>query len=266
MEPSFICRRTPSVFQPPVHKPKERTSLPSTEKTLAILLKREAMKDYDEHLIFLTRRHGIVSLASFGSRSPKSLRGKLLSQTHLLDLEIEGPPHRRRMRDLHVVRRNEFLGDLNAFYIYLDALKWVMRLMPPNASEKHLFDLFERITFPGFFLPAGEVERQIIYLSMLRILGVFPYFNGCSVCGRECSATYSFSPSERMYIGNRCHPGPKRTLELNSKTIDCLNRFYTTFVLTRPFFQSQRVTFCRNIAPGYLTQVGGLTLSLLESF
>ena len=108
--------------------------------TEGILLKRYAQREYDEVLVFFTKKYGKIKLYAFGIKSPKSRRSRLLSSFHWLMLSYKIKKGRMELISLNRKEENDFLNDLKKFNYFLSILKIINDILPDEIPEPGLYN------------------------------------------------------------------------------------------------------------------------------
>ncbi len=209
-------------------------------KTEGILLRKNSVKEYDEHLVFFTKDFGKIHMHAFGSRSPKSSRRHFLSKRDFLIISCEKIRGGYHLKQLEILKKNDFLENVAAYRLFFSMLK-VIDSFSDRFIDAEVYHLIFSISMTAFFSEVRHQQTIIIYLSLLKCLGVYPYFSECSGCGELCSESYRYDLEMRQYFGIHCLKDSKEQKEkpsalLIKDDIIFLNQFYLSFIVTPDFF------------------------------
>jgi len=144
-------------------------------QTKGILLKRELIKIYDERITFFTEDFGKLILYSFGSKSSKSMRNKLLSSYDWLWIDFQKKKSNVTLKELKLLKKNSFLQDLKKFHFFLSKLKLLYDIYPPFHPEPDLYALLWFTSHEKFMSDYSQTDEMIFDLFFLKMLGGFPF-------------------------------------------------------------------------------------------
>ena len=193
------------------------------------------MGDYDEHLVFFTKDYGKIHLHSFGSRSPKSSRRRHLAKRDFLVIEGQSLKGRYQLKQLELLKQNDFLENHLAYELFFLALKTI-DATPELFRDSHIYQSLVALASPAFFQePHKVLHKIVIYLTLLKGLGTYPYFSQCGQCGKTCRDPYTYHLDTEEYYGAPCRGG-KEGIPLGKNEILFLNRFYEGFKNETNFF------------------------------
>ncbi|HMB01231.1 MAG TPA: DNA repair protein RecO [Spirochaetota bacterium] len=205
-------------------------------KLKGIVLLREDRKEYDELVTFFSREMGIINLYAFGSRSPRSFRGRNLSSFNWLELSYSVQKGIYLLESLQVLKKNDFLQKNNMFYCLSEFLKLIRKYLPFKVQEKDLFDALFLLADKDTMLSIKENSLLLFRLVLLKSLGIFPCFYRCACCGKTCSLQYQYDFSRQAYIGLNCLTHDQSGQQLPVDSLLFLNYFYQEITMNRNFF------------------------------
>jgi recombinational DNA repair protein (RecF pathway) len=205
-----------------------------TYKTIGLVIQRNPMGEYNERILLLTLQFGIISVISFGSRSPKSSRRAILAYYDWLLLTIKEKRKSYELISASVYKKNAILTDVQIYSFFLTAVRIQKDFVPYNEPVIEYFKLLYIFSRPSILSLSHSIPAFLYTFSILKLQGLFPYFSGCSSCGKMCSDEYTFSTSSLTYAGE-CTEN-NSTIALHSSALIYLNSFYNRFSLSINFF------------------------------
>jgi len=168
-------------------------------RTLGILIRRDSQADYNEKILFWTKHFGKLKLYSFGSRSSRSSRNKMLKSYDWLKIAFTRKGKSSELNTLELYRKNDFLSDLTSYHFFLESLKQIDRVLPDGIRDDAIFKLLYLYSRSEFQVKEKEISRFLFSFALLQITGFFPFFNGCRQCSKLCSPVY-FSIVMKVHI------------------------------------------------------------------
>lgn len=213
-------------------------------ETEGILLKKYPIKSYDENLVFFTKDFGRIQLFSFGSRSPKSSRRFLLSRRDFLTIHAQRFKGYYQLKQLNLLKRNDFLDDANntvSYETFFFMLKIIYQILPGGSRDLEMYRLLNAIAAGNFLKPPDRGQKIITILSLLKCIGIYPYFSNCGYChkpdhlNKPCSDTYTYDTTLGQFYGLSCPSTPKlspkkiKYILSYEQDLFFLNQFYSNF-------------------------------------
>ncbi len=143
--------------------------------TIGVSLGRQPVlqKAYDEQVTFLTADFGKIKCYSFGSRSPKSLRGQILANFHWLDINLEKENNQYLLKSLSVHEKNPLLENLETANTYLEFLEILRKRLPFNEPLEDYYSHLRWLSTIKKGIDKKLWLEVLFYLGLLKIEGLY---------------------------------------------------------------------------------------------
>lgn len=240
-------------------------------KTFAFVLKREKLSDYNEKIYFFTKDFGKLSCHSFGSRSLKSVRNRLLNSFTVIKIFL------KKEKSYYVLTNAEktlTYNDLHEKKIFLlqEIIKIIDKVFPFQKNEPQVWNLTAYYFFVFPFVSVSDsgyfFYHFLFKYGFLKAVGHYPYFETCNNCGRKCSGNYVFDINSFGFIGENClkTKNDLKKVKLNNPekypstgfmneyvdqtSLHYLQILYKRFKFTRSFFKKEYEYFEKSLLSG----------------
>lgn len=150
----------------------------------AILLKKIPFNNYDEKLFFFTKEFGKILLLSYGSRSNRSRRKKILSSLDFIKIYFISQNRYFILQKIESIYSNSYLlKNTKSYLTFTNFLKKLLLTLPLQEITSKDFNFFFIIFF--FFIKnyinlKKENTKLLFFIldfALLKYLGIFPYFH-----------------------------------------------------------------------------------------
>ena len=235
-----------------------------TFQTEGILLQRKPIKELDESLTFFTEKCGKITCFSYGTKSPRSQRAKVLTSLQWLTLHVKKQHHHHTLT--HIEPHLPIaVGNTDMFYFLQEALRVIARKLPSHVQDEEVYHLLKILTHVLKRKQPISYQKFMFYYGLLHVLGEFP------TCDVECSpksleadrtqpVTFTYALPDRTYkhLPNQksSHASMLPTLSLVSLCF--LKQFEKHFSLTVQFYDTMHGLLLAWKEKQYQVDLGGL--------
>jgi len=172
-------------------------------KTIAIVLRREKFREYDEKILLFTRELGIITSTSFGSRSPSSVRRKTLAGANWLKIVLSVRHSWYVLSEADLYKKIHGNSRSDFWFVFPPLILQYQNLLLRAVPVKNLFKIVYILSRRSVSECDLDRVKTFFLLSLLFECGVFPVFTGCAVCGSECSEYY-ITAADGTFTGEAC--------------------------------------------------------------
>lgn len=204
-------------------------------ETRGFFVGRRPFAEYDEEIAFLSERFSLIKARAFGSRSPFSRRGRLLSNLGLFRLHLS-KKSTYLLDDLELIRPLSFINSLSLYRGYFSLMQnlGVLLKFAPSLEREHRF--LDSVLIEDFFNPFLGLEYELILMAIEKDYGNLPMFHVCSKCGKICSENYYYDLYKEEFTGDVClEKKEAHSLEVNYESLMFLAKFHSKFVMNLDF-------------------------------
>lgn len=219
------------------------------ERTKSFLILRENISLYDEKVLFFTEKEGLLNIYSFGSRSPKSTRGRALSKLALF--EIQYTFLKKRCSLVSADPLEDYPLPPSPFFLWYhqENLKIVRKVLFSKINDQRVWSLTLLFSVSPMWSEKSSDFCHFLFLySMLYLAGNYPWFERCDICGKLCSEHYFFDEANSRFIGSSCfHSREVEAIPqvlLSERTVERISLLYLNSLYQRmnfeyPFFKKE---------------------------